>query len=58
MKNKKCEKCGSDVKMQCHHEGGINWDRVINVIREELLNAAKYRALCKDCHDDKTAEAE
>ena len=54
MKNKNCEKCGSTVKMQCHHDDGINWDKIITVIREELLNAEKFRALCKDCHDDAT----
>jgi ribosomal protein S27AE len=50
MKNKNCEKCGSTVKMQCHHDQGIDWGRIIIVVREELLNAEKFKALCKDCH--------
>ena len=48
-----CVKCGSTEQLQSHHIRGIDWDRIINVIREELLTD-DIEPLCKDCHDEIT----
>ncbi len=56
-----CERCGvkqskakgKEQKVEVHHKGGVgNWDRIIAVIREELLcPPEKLEVLCPDCHD-------
>ena len=61
--NYSCNKCGvkqskaqgREQKVEVHHlqENGINWERVINVIREELLND-NLEVLCPDCHREET----
>jgi len=56
-----CVKCGvkgsvakgKEVKTVVHHKNGIeNWDKVIDMIYEELLvHPDKMETLCKGCHD-------
>jgi hypothetical protein len=44
---------GKEVKVECHHtkEGDINWERIYQVIREELLcSPDQLTTLCKKCH--------
>ena len=46
---------GKGVKTECHHtqEGDINWDRILRVIRAELLCDPKgLITLCKECHKE------
>jgi len=50
LKDAGCAKCGNP-KPQAHHIRGINWARIIEVIREELLTD-DLEPLCKDCHDE------
>lgn len=57
----KCESCGVkqskkkgfEQKVEVHHKEGVcNWDKIIEVIREELLcSPDKLQSLCPDCHD-------
>jgi len=59
--NNTCVKCGvkgsaakgKEVKTVVHHKNGIeNWDKVIDMIYEELLvHPDKMETLCKGCHD-------
>ncbi len=49
LKGASCVKCGSRENLQCHHPRGIDWARIIAVIREELL-PDDLQAMCKDCH--------
>jgi len=53
---KKTQKKGEEVNIEVHHIDGIkNWDKIINVIREEMLcDIDKLEVLCKECHDKKT----
>mgnify|MGYP000250373960 CR=1 FL=1 len=52
-----CHKCGikqstakgREVKLEVHHDPQINWDGIIQLIRDRLLNVNQY-PLCKDCH--------
>jgi predicted HNH restriction endonuclease len=50
---KKSVKKGSEQKIEVHHKEGVcNWDKIIEVIREELLcSIDKLESLCPDCHD-------
>ena len=55
-----CQKCGvkgsaskyTPQKIEVHHKHGItNWDRIVEVIREELLcSVDKLECLCPECH--------
>jgi predicted HNH restriction endonuclease len=57
-----CEHCGvkqstakgREQKVEVHHKKGVtNWDRIIEVIREELLcDPEDLEVLCPDCHDE------
>ena len=57
-----CERCGvkqskakgKEVAVQVHHREGIgNWDKVIDLIYEELLcSPDKFEVLCKLCHKE------
>lgn len=59
-----CHKCGvkqskamgREQKVEVHHTAGVgNWDKVIDLIREELLpDVDKLEVLCPDCHKDIT----
>jgi predicted HNH restriction endonuclease len=56
-----CEECnikqsrrkGAEVYVEVHHLEGIgNWEKVIDLIFEELLcHPDKLQVLCKTCHD-------
>ena len=57
-----CEKCGIKqtkagkdekfwVKVNVHHNDGIDWDDIIMYIRKQLLvDPEKMTALCEECH--------
>lgn len=59
-----CVKCGikqskakdNIVKVEVHHKVGVgNWNKIIELIQEELLCNPKYlETLCKDCHKEET----
>ncbi len=40
---------GREVKLQVHHIGGINWDGVVDLIFERVLNVPQ-EPLCEYCH--------
>lgn len=58
-----CEKCGikqsrakgREVKVEVHHKDGIDWQGLIDMIRERLLSG-DLEVLCKKCHDDEHKE--
>jgi hypothetical protein len=55
-----CERCnvkasvakGREVKLHVHHKGHVtNWDRIIDMVFEELLCDPKFlEVLCVECH--------
>ena len=54
-----CVKCGvkksvakgKEVKVECHHIHGIDWEALVDLVYERLLQTPdKYETLCKDCH--------
>ena len=50
---------GKEVKIEVHHIDKINWENVIRIVREEVLDKPQ-EVLCKDCHrleTDKQNEA-
>ena len=55
-----CQKCGikqskakgREVDVQVHHLDGIDWDGLIALIRERILQTPdKLQTLCKECHE-------
>jgi len=58
----RCQQChrkasvakGKEVKVEVHHLQGIgNWDKIINMVFEELLCSPDLlEVLCKECHDN------
>ena len=54
-KRKQSAAKGKEFKVQVHHKEGVcNWDRIIEVIREELLCDVEHlETLCSECHDNK-----
>jgi hypothetical protein len=58
--NYTCQKCfkkqskkkGFEQKVEVHHKEGIgNWDKVIEIIRQEILcSSDKLEVLCPECH--------
>jgi predicted HNH restriction endonuclease len=52
-----CEKCsikqsrakGREVYIEVHHDPEIDWDGVVDLIFERVLNPPQY-PLCKNCH--------
>ncbi len=64
MKNAKycCENCGvkqskakgKEQKVEVHHKEGVgNWDKIIDVIRQELLcSPENLKVLCPTCHKE------
>jgi predicted HNH restriction endonuclease len=61
-----CAKCGAkqsrakgrEVYVEVHHTNGINWDGLVDLVRERLLQRPEnYTVLCKDCHGDEHTEA-
>lgn len=53
---KKSTAKGKEQKIEVHHKEGIcNWDKIIDVIRQELLcSVDKLEALCPECHEQAT----
>lgn len=53
---KQSKKRGNEQKVQVHHKEGIlNWDKIIQAIREQLLvGPDKLEVLCPDCHSKET----
>lgn len=45
---------GNEVRLDVHHSNGVgNWDRIFQVIREELLCDPKHLVpLCEKCHEE------
>ena len=52
-----CERChakqsrakGKEVYVECHHDVMIDWDGLIDLVRERVLSGP-MTILCKDCH--------
>ena len=44
---------GKEFKVQVHHLEGIgNWEKVIDLVFEEILcDPSKLRPLCRECHE-------
>jgi len=61
--NYSCCRCGRKqsmakgrvVKIEVHHIDKINWENVIRVVREEVLDKPQ-EVLCRDCHKIETAK--
>jgi hypothetical protein len=63
-----CQRCkrkgstakGKELKIQVHHKDGIgNWNKVIDMIFEEILcHPDKLEVLCVDDHDKEHQEKE
>jgi 5-methylcytosine-specific restriction endonuclease McrA len=60
-----CAKCGAkqskakgrEIKVEIHHREKIDWDGLLELIRERLLQSPeRLEALCKDCHDKEHKE--
>jgi hypothetical protein len=52
---------GREVKTEVHHlqEGDIDWDRIVRVIRAELLcDPSGLMTLCKPCHQKAHSDGE
>jgi len=56
-----CQECGvkqtktkeKTIKVNVHHKSGIdNWDKIIDMIYDQLLNEEDLEVLCKECHLD------
>lgn len=54
-----CQKCGKkqsrkkgcEIYVQVHHKEGINWEGLIDLVAERLLQTPdKLETLCEDCH--------
>lgn len=62
LKNAKycCARCGvkqskargREVRVEVHHKHGINWEGMIDLIAERILQKPEdYEVLCEKCHD-------
>ena len=40
---------GKEVKVEVHHVNGIEWDGLIDLVRDRLL-AGELETLCRECH--------
>ena len=48
---RKCWGCGSTDKLNVHHISPVDFDKIIAVIRRQLLvKPKKLMVLCKSCH--------
>lgn len=46
---------GREVKVECHHVEGIDWEALVDLVYERLLQTPdKYESLCKECHKKET----
>ena len=42
---------GREVKINVHHREGVDWNGVIQLIRDRLLQTPdKYVCMCEECH--------
>jgi hypothetical protein len=48
--HKTCAECGCSGKMEIHHLRRPNWDKIVQIIREELLDSNHLQALCSTHH--------
>ena len=62
-----CQRCGvkgsrakgREVKIEVHHIDKINWDGLIDLVRERLLHDPEHlEVLCKECHKKDTTPFE
>ena len=44
---------GKEVKVEVHHKAIINWDKIVEYIRKEVLDRP-MEVLCKECHKEET----
>ena len=60
-----CQRCGVkgtrakglEVKTEMHHRKGIDWEGIIDLIFERVLQRPEdYECLCVKCHDAETAK--
>lgn len=59
----RCQDCGAkqsrakgkEVYIEVHHDPQIDWDGIVDLINERILNVPQY-PLCKDCHRRRHAE--
>lgn len=52
---KKSTAKGKKVYVEAHHKDGIDWEGLIQLIRERLLPPPeKWECLCDDCHKEET----
>jgi predicted HNH restriction endonuclease len=61
-----CQECGRkgsvakgrEVKIEVHHIDRVDWDGILRLVRDQLLqDPSRLRCLCKECHK-KTHERE
>lgn len=62
-----CERCkvkqsrakGREVYIECHHKAGIDWEGVIDIIIERILQTPEaHEVLCQACHGDEHKNGE
>jgi predicted HNH restriction endonuclease len=42
---------GREVRINVHHRKGVNWDGLLQLIRERLLQTPDdYECMCEECH--------
>lgn len=55
-----CQRCGvkqsmakgREVKVQVHHLDGVDWDGIIQLIRDRVLQTpGRLQTLCEGCHN-------
>ena len=58
----RCQVCGAkrstakgrEVKVECHHREGMEWEKLIDLVYERLLcGPDKLAVFCSSCHDDR-----
>lgn len=63
LQNYTCQKCGKkqskaigkEVKIEVHHKYGIDWDGVVDLIIDRVLqHPVNLEVLCVDCHKKET----
>jgi len=61
-----CDECdvkqstakGREVKIQVHHMDGIDWDGIVDLFIERVLQTPdRLQPLCKPCHDKEHGKA-
>ena len=46
---------GKEVGLQVHHDPQINWDGLVDLVFDRVLNSNQY-PLCKECHKKRHAK--